>query len=86
MNDLSGRFLPPLRGEEEAPPRPRLHRAGPFGVLDIGSTKIACLIGRVETDGTLRVLGTGWRLTTYHFLAARQPWLQHLGAGMSVQY
>lgn len=32
------------------------------------------------------VLGTGWRLTTYHFLAARQPWLQHLGAGMSVQY
>jgi cell division protein FtsA len=61
MNDLSGRFLPPLRGEEEAPPRPRLHRAGPFGVLDIGSTKIACLIGRVETDGTLRVLGTGWR-------------------------
>ena len=36
-------------------------RAGPFGVLDIGTTKIACLIGRVESDGTLRVLGFGWQ-------------------------
>ena len=35
-------------------------RAGPFGVLDIGTTKIACLIGRTESDGTLRALGFGW--------------------------
>ena len=35
--------------------------AGPFGVLDIGTTKIACLIGRTESDGTLRVLGFGWQ-------------------------
>ena len=41
--------------------RPRHHRAGPFGVLDIGTTKIACLIGRTESDGTLRVLGFGWQ-------------------------
>jgi cell division protein FtsA len=30
-------------------------------VVDIGTTKIACLIGRVESDGTLRVLGFGWQ-------------------------
>jgi cell division protein FtsA len=30
-------------------------------VLDIGTTKIACLIGRTESDGTLRVLGFGWQ-------------------------
>ena len=45
----------------EEPDRPRHHRAGPFGVLDIGTTKIACLIGRTESDGTLRVLGFGWQ-------------------------
>ena len=45
----------------EEPERPRHHRAGPFGVLDIGTTKIACLIGRIESDGTLRVLGFGWQ-------------------------
>ena len=45
----------------EEPERPRHHRAGPFGVLDIGTTKIACLIGRTESDGTLRVLGFGWQ-------------------------
>ncbi|MEA2739541.1 MAG: cell division protein FtsA, partial [Acetobacteraceae bacterium] len=39
----------------------RHHRSGPFGVVDIGTTKIACLIGRVESDGTLRVLGFGWQ-------------------------
>lgn len=31
-------------------------------------------------------LGTGWRLTTYHLLASPNTQLQHLGAGMSVQY
>ena len=30
-------------------------------MLDIGTTKIACLIGRTESDGTLRVLGFGWQ-------------------------
>ena len=29
-------------------------------MLDIGSTKIACMIGRVESDGVLRVLGSGF--------------------------
>lgn len=60
MNDLSRRVLSPPPNEPGDTPRPRLHRAGPFGVLDIGSTKIACLIGRTESDGTLRVLGFGW--------------------------
>jgi cell division protein FtsA len=61
MNDLSRRFLPPPMEPEETP-RPRIGgRSGPFGVLDIGTTKIACLIGRVESDGTLRVLGFGWQ-------------------------
>ncbi|MGC8522716.1 MAG: cell division protein FtsA [Acidibrevibacterium sp.] len=63
MNEISGRFLgsgrPPTPPTltPEPPPRARPFRAGPFGVLDIGSTKIVCLIGRVESDGTLRVLG-----------------------------
>ncbi len=60
MNDMSRRAAPPpgMTGSEE-PPRPRNLRAGPFGVLDIGTTKIAALIGRTESDGTLRVLGFG---------------------------
>ena len=59
MNDLSRRIIPPP-SEPEDTHRPRMARTGPFGVLDIGSTKIACLIGRTESDGTLRVLGFGW--------------------------
>ncbi len=59
MNDMARRILPPQATGPEEPPRLR-HRAGPFGVLDVGSTKIVCLIGRVEGDGTLRVLGFGW--------------------------
>jgi cell division protein FtsA len=39
----------------------RYTRTGPFGVVDIGTTKIACLIGRVESDGSLRILGFGWQ-------------------------
>ena len=65
MNDMSRRMLPP---PSNGPPngigeasRPRGQRAGPFGVLDIGTTKIACLIGRIESDGNLRVLGFGWQ-------------------------
>lgn len=59
MNDMSRRILPPQGLGPEEPSRLR-PRAGPFGVLDIGSTKIVCLIGRVESDGSLRVLGFGW--------------------------
>jgi cell division protein FtsA len=59
MNDMR-RVLPPPTGPDE-PARPRLGRTGPFGVLDIGTTKIACLIGRTESDFTLRVLGFGWQ-------------------------
>jgi cell division protein FtsA len=64
MNQLSTRgdfgtgasraLLPPT----DPPARRRLVRAGPFGVLDVGTTKITCLIGRAEGDG-LRVLGFG---------------------------
>ncbi|HYZ24297.1 MAG TPA: cell division protein FtsA, partial [Rhodopila sp.] len=50
-------------GEPETPEMevPRHHRSGPFGIVDIGTTKLACLIGRVESDGRLRVLGFGWQ-------------------------
>lgn len=41
--------------------RGRGFKSGPFGVLDIGSTKISCLIGRVESDGRLRALGFCWK-------------------------
>lgn len=58
MNDLSRTFLPTDASAE--PPR-RLPRGGLFGVLDIGSTKVACLIGRAESDGQLRVVGFGWQ-------------------------
>src|SRR3954468_4113413 len=61
MADNPRRVLPP---PETGPPdteSSRPHRAGPFGVVDIGTTKIACLIGRVESDGTPRVLGFGWQ-------------------------
>jgi cell division protein FtsA len=61
MADNPRRILPPA---DTGPPEfdaPRHYRTGPFGVLDIGSTKIACLIGRTESDGTLRVLGFGWQ-------------------------
>ncbi len=60
MNDMSRRVLPPQGMEPDEPERPRHGRGGPFGVLDIGTTKIVCLIGRSESDGTLRVLGFGW--------------------------
>jgi cell division protein FtsA len=61
MADNPRRVLPPPEtGPPETDPS-RPHRAGPFGIVDIGTTKIACLIGRVEGDGTLRVLGFGWQ-------------------------
>lgn len=60
MNDLSRRFLPPSE-EPETPTRPRGRVSGPIGVLDIGTTKVVCIIGRVESDGSTRVLGFGWQ-------------------------
>ncbi len=60
MNDMPRRTMLPSDAGPAEPDRARHHRAGPFGVLDIGTTKIACLIGRVESDGRLRVLGFGW--------------------------
>jgi cell division protein FtsA len=64
MNDMSRRnagLEKQIKPPADEPPRPRAMRAGPFGVLDIGSTKIACLIGRAESDGRLRALGFGWQ-------------------------
>ena len=55
---LGPRLPPPM--VPDPPPRRPL-RAGPFGVLDVGSTKVTCLIGRVDGDGKLRVLGFGMR-------------------------
>src|SRR3954449_2688890 len=43
----------------DPPPRPRPLKTGPFGVLDVGSTKVSCLIGRVDGDGVIRVIGSG---------------------------
>jgi cell division protein FtsA len=57
---MSQRLLPPPEAGADDPPRPRLGRSGPVGVLDIGSTKVVCLIGRQDADGRLRVLGFGW--------------------------
>ncbi len=42
-------------------PRARAWRPGVFGVLDIGTSKVTCLIGRGEPDGGLRVMGCGWQ-------------------------
>jgi cell division protein FtsA len=60
MNDLSRRFLPPSEAAE-VPARPRGRVSGPIGVLDIGTTKVVCIIGRQESDGSMRVLGFGWQ-------------------------
>ena len=56
LQSLTG-STPPM--PPDPPARPRPVRTGPFGVLDIGSSKICCLIGRVESDGVIRVVGTG---------------------------
>jgi len=71
MTSMSRRGLsalpPPPGSPTGVPPtgpessyRPRGGRTGPFGVLDIGSTKVTCLIGRTESDGRLRALGCGF--------------------------
>jgi cell division protein FtsA len=61
VNELSRRALSPAPEPLASPEaeKRRAHRTGPFGVLDIGTTKIACLIGRTESDGSLGVLGAG---------------------------
>lgn len=46
---------------DEPPSRPRMVKTGSFGVLDIGSDKLVCMIGRVDSDGELRVIGHGHR-------------------------
>lgn len=63
MNDMTRKHpfppkLPPGMAPD-APARLRPLRAGPFGVLDIGTSKVVCLIGRMDGDGQLRVLGLG---------------------------
>jgi len=60
MNELSHRLLTPP-SEREPVARPRMTRGGIYGALDVGTTKVACLIGRAESDQTLRVLGFGWQ-------------------------
>jgi cell division protein FtsA len=68
MNDMPRRLSPPAHlvpppplDNDAPPPRYMPRHSGPFGVLDIGTTKIACIIGRVESDLSIRVLGFGWQ-------------------------
>jgi cell division protein FtsA len=56
---MSYRALPPAI--IDMPPRARPARPGVFGALDIGSTKITCMIGRSEPDGSRRITGFGWQ-------------------------
>jgi cell division protein FtsA len=60
MTALSSRFVLPEAGGEPTL-RWRAPRSGPFGVLDIGSTKVVCLIGQVAANGEIRVAGLGWK-------------------------
>jgi len=61
VNEMSRRTLPPSPVEPAEPTRARPRQSGPFGVLDIGTSKIVCVIGRVESDFSMRVLGFGWQ-------------------------
>jgi cell division protein FtsA len=63
MNQMS-RANPLPEPDETEPPLARRARggrprAGLIAALDVGSTKIACLIGRIESDQSLRVLSAG---------------------------
>ena len=53
--------LNPRTRPERAEPRP-IGRHDPIGVLDIGTTKMCCLIGRRRPDGALEVRGAGYQL------------------------
>ena len=67
MNQMSRLPAPPPPAEPPAPPprRRRNARGGTFGVIDIGSTKVVCVIARVENAGTdraePRAIGFGWQ-------------------------
>ncbi len=61
MNDMSRRVLTPPSEPPAEQPRARRHPSGAFGILDIGTTKIVCIIARVETDLSTRVIGFGWQ-------------------------
>jgi cell division protein FtsA len=58
---MSRRLLTPPSDEPPEPSRIRPRQSGAFGVLDIGTTKIVCVIARVESDGSTRVIGFGWQ-------------------------
>ena len=59
MNQLSRL---PVAIDPPAPARRRRGaKPGVFAVLDIGTTKIVCIIARVENDGEIRALGYGWQ-------------------------
>jgi cell division protein FtsA len=59
MNQISRLALP--EGPFVQNRRNRGARSGTFGVLDIGSTKIVCIIARIDNDGAPRALGFGWQ-------------------------
>ena len=63
MNEIPRRLLPqiPKASEPGDPPRGKPRQSGAFGVLDIGTSKITCAIGRCESDFSLRVIGFGWQ-------------------------
>ncbi len=59
MNQLSRL---PVAIDPPAPARRRRGaKPGVFAVLDIGTTKIVCIIARIENDGEARALGFGWQ-------------------------
>jgi cell division protein FtsA len=39
------------------------NRSGFLAVLDVGTTKVCCVVARVETDGSLRVVGVGHQVS-----------------------
>ncbi len=51
----------PAKPDGQPERRRRNARSGPFGVLDIGTSKVVCAIARIEGDGEARVLGFGWQ-------------------------
>lgn len=63
MNEIPRRLLPqsPKASAPGDPPRGKPRQSGAFGVLDIGTSKITCAIGRSESDLSLRVIGFGWQ-------------------------
>ncbi|MCK8783100.1 cell division protein FtsA [Roseomonas sp. NAR14] len=56
---------PPTPPDRESPPERRRGRQGPFCVLDIGTSKVVCIIARMEPTPEAgpqpRVLGFGWQ-------------------------